>query len=33
MRSLVRMSFIPGTEDARAALLTTEQAHVRKLME
>jgi muconolactone delta-isomerase len=33
MRSLVRMSFIPGTEDARAALLPTEQAHVRKLMQ
>jgi muconolactone delta-isomerase len=33
MRSLVRLSFIPGTEDARAALLPTEQAHVRKLME
>ena len=33
MRSLVRLSFIPGTEGARAALLPTEQAHVRKLME
>ena len=33
MRSLVSMSFIPGTEDARAALLPAEQAHVKKLME
>jgi muconolactone delta-isomerase len=27
------MSFIPGTEAARAALLPTEQAHVKELME
>jgi muconolactone delta-isomerase len=33
VRSLISMSFIPGTEDARAALLPAEQAHVKKLME
>ena len=33
MRSLFSMSFIPGTEAARAALLPAEQAHVKKLME
>lgn len=33
MRSLVRMNFIAGTEEARAALLPAEQAHVKKLMD
>jgi len=33
MRCLVSSSFVPGTEEARAALLPAEQAHVRKLME
>jgi hypothetical protein len=33
MRALVRLNFIPGTEDKRAALLPAEQAHVKKLIE
>ena len=33
MRSLVRMNFVPGTEEARAALLPAEQAHVKTLIE
>ena len=33
MRCMVGISFVPGTEDARAALLRAEQAHVKTLME
>jgi muconolactone delta-isomerase len=32
MRCLVNSSFVPGTEEARAALLPAEQAHVGALM-
>lgn len=33
MRSLVRLTFVVGTEQARAAHLPAEQAHVKALME
>ncbi len=32
MRCLVSITFVPGQEEARAALLPAEQAHVRALM-
>lgn len=33
MKCLVSISFIPGTENQRAALLPAEQAHIKDLME